>query len=185
MYGSKTIALDLYFSLKYSVVTLVRTFLKESRRSHIGIETCRDILGNNELTFLDIHNDSRYPQRYIFEFSPFLFRLSVNAVDSGGRFATAAVNINVTDSNNNAPKFENTPYVVDVFEDTDIGSTVLMLFASDLDSGQNAKINYRLETPNEVFKVERDTGALGMLLFSHKITIFVQKHQNLIFHRTV
>ena len=104
--------------------------------------------------------------------------MSVNAVDSGGRFASAAVNINVTDSNNNAPKFENTPYVVDVFEDTDIGSTVLMLFASDLDSGQNAKINYRLETPNEVFKVERDTGALGKLLFSHKVTIFVQKHLN-------
>ena len=112
----------------------------------------------------------------------------MNAVDSGGRFATAAVNINVTgmhklslhkhavsfsfqqwlilsfpylvDSNNNAPKFENTPYVVDVFEDTPIGSTVLMLFASDLDSGQNAKINYRLESPSEVFKVERDSGAL-------------------------
>ena len=119
---------------------------------------------------LDIHSDIYLN---FHDFHHFFFRLSVNAVDSGGRFATAAVNINVTDSNNNAPKFENTPYVVDVFEDTDIGSTVLMLFASDLDSGQNAKINYRLETPNEVFKVERDTGALGM--FEHKmslITIF-------------
>ena len=86
--------------------------------------------------------------------------MNVNAIDSGGRFATSAVNINITDSNNNAPKFENTPYVVDVFEDTPVGSTVLMLFASDLDSGQNAKINYRLESPSETFKVERNTGAL-------------------------
>ena len=89
-----------------------------------------------------------------------IFRLSVNAVDSGGRFATAAVNINVTDSNNYAPNFENTPYIVDVFEDTDIGSTVLMLFASDLDHGRNAKINYRLQSHSDTFKVERDTGAL-------------------------
>lgn len=81
-------------------------------------------------------------------------------MDSGGRFATAAVNINVTDSNNHAPNFENTPYVVDVFEDTPIGSTVLMLFATDLDHGRNAKINYRLQSPSETFSVERDSGAL-------------------------
>ena len=81
-------------------------------------------------------------------------------MDSGGRFATAAVNINVTDSNNNAPNFENTPYIVDVFEDTAIGSTVLMLFASDLDHGRNAKINYRLQSRSDTFKVERETGAL-------------------------
>ena len=88
------------------------------------------------------------------------YRLSVNAVDSGGRFATASVNINVTDSNNHPPNFENTPYIVDVFEDTPIGSTVLMLFASDLDHGRNAKINYRLEPASETFRVERDSGAL-------------------------
>lgn len=88
------------------------------------------------------------------------YKLSVNAVDSGGRFATATVNINVTDSNNHAPRFENTPYVVDVFEDTPVGSTVLMLFATDADHGKNAKINYRLSPAHEKFNVERDTGAL-------------------------
>ncbi len=86
--------------------------------------------------------------------------MSVNAVDSGGRFATATVNINVTDSNNHAPRFENTPYVVDVFEDTPAGSTVLVLFATDADHGKNAKINYRVAPPSDKFNVERDTGAL-------------------------
>ena len=47
-----------------------------------------------------------------------------------------------------------------MFEDAAIGSTVLMLFASDLDHGRNAKINYRLQSPSETFHVERDTGAL-------------------------
>ena len=80
------------------------------------------------------------------------YKLSVNAVDSGGRFDTATVNINVTDSNNNAPRFEATPYIEDVFEDTPIGSTVLVLSASDLDHGQNSKISYKIVPPSEKFR---------------------------------
>ena len=57
-------------------------------------------------------------------------------------------------------RFENTPYVVDVFEDTPIGSTILMLFATDLDHGKNAKISYRMLPPFDKFSVERETGAL-------------------------
>jgi len=57
-------------------------------------------------------------------------------------------------------RFENTPYVVDVFEDTPIGSTVLMLFATDLDHGKNAKISYRLSSTSDKFSVERESGAL-------------------------
>ena len=88
------------------------------------------------------------------------YKLSVNAVDSGGRFDTATVNINVTDSNNHAPRFEATPYIEDVFEDTPIGSTVLVLSASDLDYGQNSKISYKIVPASEKFRVERETGAL-------------------------
>ena len=88
------------------------------------------------------------------------FKLSVKAIDSGGRFTTSSVNINVTDSNNHAPRFENTPYIVDVFEDSPIGSTVFMLFASDLDHGENAKISYRATPPSDSFHVERESGAL-------------------------
>ena len=57
-------------------------------------------------------------------------------------------------------RFENTPYVVDVFEDTPIGSTVLMLFATDLDHGKNAKISYRMMPASDKFSVERESGAL-------------------------
>ena len=88
------------------------------------------------------------------------FKLSVKAIDSGGRFTTSAVNVNITDSNNHAPRFENTPYIFDVFEDAPIGSTVSMLFASDLDHGENAKISYRAIPPSDTFLVERESGAL-------------------------
>ena len=88
------------------------------------------------------------------------FKLSIKAIDSGGRFSTSDVNVNITDSNNHAPRFENTPYIFDVFEDAPIGSTVSMLFASDQDHGENAKISYRAIPPSDTFLVERETGAL-------------------------
>ena len=88
------------------------------------------------------------------------FKLSIKAIDSGGRFSTSDVNVNITDSNNHAPRFENTPYIFDVFEDAPIGSTVSMLFASDKDHGENAKISYRAIPPSDTFLVERETGAL-------------------------
>ncbi|XP_071746088.1 LOW QUALITY PROTEIN: protocadherin-like wing polarity protein stan [Lepeophtheirus salmonis] len=88
------------------------------------------------------------------------FYLNINAIDSGGRFGSSVVTINVTDSNNHAPLFENTPYMADVFEDTPVGSTVLMLLATDQDFGENAKVSYTLEEYSDTFDVESESGAL-------------------------
>ena len=88
------------------------------------------------------------------------FKLNIKAIDDGGRFTTSDVNVNITDSNDHAPSFENTPYIFDVFEDAPIGSTVSMLFASDLDHGENAKISYRAIPPSDTFHVEQESGAL-------------------------
>ena len=84
----------------------------------------------------------------------------VNAIDQGGRFGTCTVEISVIDANDHAPKFENTPYFADIFEDTPVGSTVLMLFASDQDYADNAKISYRLKSDSKHFDVDSGTGAL-------------------------
>ncbi|QQP58448.1 Starry night, partial [Caligus rogercresseyi] len=88
------------------------------------------------------------------------FYLNINAIDSGGRFGSAVVTVNVTDSNNHAPSFENTPYMADVFEDTPVGSTVLMLLATDQDFGENAQVSYTLEEYSDAFDVVPDSGAL-------------------------
>ena len=73
---------------------------------------------------------------------------------------TTSFHFNANQGFSSFPRFENTPYVVDVFEDTPIGSTILMLFATDLDHGKNAKISYRMLPPFDKFSVERETGAL-------------------------
>lgn len=75
-----------------------------------------------------------------------LYELTVVAKDGGSPAKTAAllVNVHVTDVNDNAPMLSRTTYNVTVQEDFPVGSTLLILSASDLDSGRNGQIRYRL-----------------------------------------
>lgn len=61
-------------------------------------------------------------------------------MDSGGRFDTATVYVNVSDANNFPPVFDNAPYTASIFEDVPVGTTVLVVAASDNDVGQNAQV---------------------------------------------
>lgn len=80
---------------------------------------------------------------------------------------TGTVYIDVSDANTHPPVFENTPYSVKIFEDVPIGTTVLMVSATDQDSGQNARVVYKLiggsdgereeESP---FMIDASTGAI-------------------------
>ncbi|XP_055850573.1 protocadherin-like wing polarity protein stan isoform X3 [Episyrphus balteatus] len=95
------------------------------------------------------------------------FLLTVTATDSGGRSDTATVNINVTDANNYAPIFENAPYSASVFEDAPIGTTVLVVSATDSDVGINAQITYSLNDESingmgahDPFSINPQTGAI-------------------------
>lgn len=95
------------------------------------------------------------------------FILTVTASDSGGRTDTATININVTDANNFAPVFENAPYSAMVFEDSPVGTTVLVVSAIDNDVGINAQITYSLNeesvnglTAHEPFAINAQTGAI-------------------------
>lgn len=95
------------------------------------------------------------------------FLLSVTATDSGGRSDVATVHINITDANNFAPVFENAPYSASVFEDAPVGTTVVVVSATDSDVGINAQITYSLndESVNglgahEPFTINPQTGAI-------------------------
>ena len=68
----------------------------------------------------------------------------MSATDSGGRSDMATVYINVSDANTYPPVFETTPYSASVFEDAPIGTTVLVVLASDGDVGDNARVTYSL-----------------------------------------
>lgn len=93
------------------------------------------------------------------------FVLTITASDSGGRADTALVYVNVSDANNFAPVFENAPYSISVFEDAPVGTTVLVVSATDSDVGQNALITYILgtdsgEQENAEFTINPQTGAI-------------------------
>lgn len=88
------------------------------------------------------------------------FTLTITATDAGGRFDTATVYINVTDANTHRPLFEKVPYTASVPEDALIGTTVLVVEASDGDVGENARISYFIED-NPEFTIDSTTGAIS------------------------
>ena len=58
--------------------------------------------------------------------------------------STANVTIMVSDVNDNAPEFLNTPYAVSVAENATVGQSVFQVNATDADEGVNAELSYTL-----------------------------------------
>ncbi|XP_065110593.1 protocadherin Fat 1a isoform X2 [Paramisgurnus dabryanus] len=88
-------------------------------------------------------------------------KIKVRAVDGGGRFCEADVEITVEDVNDNAPLFTSDLYTFTVFENTEINTPVARLYASDLDKDSNAEIFYSLlDSAHGVFSIEEETGVL-------------------------
>ncbi|KAM4619207.1 cadherin EGF LAG seven-pass G-type receptor 1-like [Polymixia lowei] len=85
--------------------------------------------------------------------------LTVTASD-GTRQDTAQVYINVTDANTHRPVFQSANYQVTLSEDRPIGSTVVVISATDEDTGENARITYVMEDNVPQFKINPDTGAI-------------------------
>ncbi|XP_025779686.1 protocadherin beta-16-like [Puma concolor] len=77
--------------------------------------------------------------------------LTLTALDGGSppRYGTAQVRIEVVDSNDNAPEFEQPIYKVQIPENSHVGSLVVTVSARDLDSGEHGKIAYTLFQPSE------------------------------------
>ncbi|XP_047724573.1 protocadherin beta-16-like isoform X2 [Prionailurus viverrinus] len=77
--------------------------------------------------------------------------LTLTALDGGSppRYGTAQVRIEVVDSNDNAPQFEQPIYKVQIPENSRVGSLVVTVSARDLDSGVYGKIAYTLFQPSE------------------------------------
>ncbi|XP_053325600.1 cadherin EGF LAG seven-pass G-type receptor 3 [Spea bombifrons] len=72
------------------------------------------------------------------------------------------VHINITDANTHRPVFQSAHYPVDINEDRPIGSTVVIISATDEDVGENARITYSLEDIIPQFRINPDTGAITL-----------------------
>ncbi|KAM6398895.1 cadherin EGF LAG seven-pass G-type receptor 2 [Rhynochetos jubatus] len=87
------------------------------------------------------------------------YLLTVAASD-GTRQDTAQVVINVTDANTHRPVFQSSHYTVNVNEDRPVGTTVVVISATDEDTGENARITYLMEDSIPQFRIAADTGAV-------------------------
>lgn len=64
-----------------------------------------------------------------------VYHLLVRATDRGGRFCQASIVLTLEDVNDNAPEFSAGPYAITVFENTEPGTLLTRVQATDADSG--------------------------------------------------
>ncbi|XP_030375900.1 cadherin-87A [Scaptodrosophila lebanonensis] len=73
--------------------------------------------------------------------------------------ANCGVNITVRDVNNHAPHFQQQKYSAVVEENSEIGTSVEKLHATDLDTGKNAELKYRIQQGSfDDFRIDERTG---------------------------
>ncbi|XP_016305971.1 protocadherin alpha-C2-like, partial [Sinocyclocheilus anshuiensis] len=93
--------------------------------------------------------------------------LILTAVDGGvpPRSGTASIIVRVLDTNDNAPKFDQESYTINLTENSPIGSLVVKLNATDLDEGSNADLVYSFslytsEKTQKAFSLNPDSGEI-------------------------
>lgn len=96
--------------------------------------------------------------RWLTQLTQELFELEVLEVDSGLRVKVRVV---LEDSNDNAPTFAQQSYEVFVNESVPVGTTVVVVTASDGDHGENGYITYSMASLTPLpFSVQQFTGAV-------------------------
>ena len=82
---------------------------------------------------------------------------------------TLNININVTDVNDNAPKFTKQSYSYSVVENAPTGTVIGRVVATDLDAGMNARITYSFSSSSsrsklqDLFAIHPDTGEIKII----------------------
>ncbi|XP_037316682.2 protocadherin alpha-C2-like isoform X2 [Pungitius pungitius] len=96
-----------------------------------------------------------------------IHNLILTAVDGGvpTRTGTASILVRVLDVNDNAPSFDKDEYILDVMENSPIGSLVVKLNATDLDESSNSAIVYSYslytsERTQQVFNLNPENGEI-------------------------
>lgn len=64
-----------------------------------------------------------------------IYNLLVKATDGGGRFCEANIALALEDVNDNAPEFSADPHTITVFENTEPGTLLTRVQATDADAG--------------------------------------------------
>lgn len=96
-----------------------------------------------------------------------MYSVIVLAIDNGKppMYSECFVNINIVDSNNNAPQFEQKQYLSPVLNNANIGEDIVQVVAKDLlDSGINAEVEYFIIGGNgsDHFAIDKTDGWVSL-----------------------
>uniref|UniRef100_A0ABI7X6D8 FAT atypical cadherin 1 n=1 Tax=Felis catus TaxID=9685 RepID=A0ABI7X6D8_FELCA len=92
-----------------------------------------------------------------------VYNLLVKATDGGGRFCQASIVLTLEDVNDNAPEFSADPHAITVFENTEPGTLLTRVQATDADAGLNRKISYSLvNSADGQFSINEFSGILQL-----------------------
>ncbi|XP_063065516.1 cadherin EGF LAG seven-pass G-type receptor 3 [Engraulis encrasicolus] len=117
-------------------------------RNRFAISTA----GGAGLVTLALPLDYKQERRYV---------LTVTASDRT-LHDTCQVHVNITDANTHRPVFQSAHYAISVNEDRPVGSTVVVISATDEDVGENARITYFLEDNIPQFRIDPSSGAITL-----------------------
>lgn len=83
----------------------------------------------------------------------------VRVQDGGGLGSSVAVNVVISDTNDNSPYFLSARYKTDVMEKTPVGTIVLTIVGDDEDIHENARISYFIaEAKDDLFSIDSNAG---------------------------
>uniref|UniRef100_A0A3P8ZVF3 FAT atypical cadherin 1b n=1 Tax=Esox lucius TaxID=8010 RepID=A0A3P8ZVF3_ESOLU len=90
------------------------------------------------------------------------YTLNITVFDLGKPQGSAShvLQITVLDSNDNSPHFLQSSYSLSIREDTDVGTAVIQVDATDKDSGANGIIRYSFMAKSDHFAIDEQTGVV-------------------------
>ena len=95
------------------------------------------------------------------------YLLNITAFD-GAFTASALVEMEITDVNDNQPICEQSSLRLSVFEDLAVGSPIVTINASDSDADNNSKIIFQTHSYPDIFGINKDEGKISLLIYSCK-----------------
>lgn len=146
-----------------AVIRLKVTDVDEGKNAQVFLE----IVGGNEGGEFQInpYTGMLYTAVMLDAEEKAFYTLTVSAIDQGNsgtrKQSSAKVKVNVVDTNDNDPTFEQSQLSRTIDENEPAGTTVLKVTAKDRDSDENAYISYSIANLNPVpFEIDHFTGVI-------------------------